>query len=539
MSAGGRLPLSLAVPAIATAALVTLPLAYLVVRALGGGPEAWAVLARPGTAAVLGRTILLVASVALVATAVGVAMAFLVTRTDLPGRRWWTVAAALPLVVPSYVAALALIAAFGPGSPLAGAVDSLPGVEGAPDVFGYPGALLALTASTYPYVFLLTAAALRRVDPAVEEAARSLGRSAFDTFRSVTLPLVRPSVLAGALLAALYTLSDFGVVSLMRHDVLTRVIFTQYRTLFDRTPAAVLGLVLVALTVLILVLEARARGGARPAGPPSGRPATIHALGRWRLPALAFCAVVVGLGLVAPVVVLVGWAAFGGARVDGAALLEPAVTSLGLGLGAAVLAVLAALPLALLAVRSPRGLTRALERVAYTGNALPGVVVALGLVFFAVRYAVPLYQTVPLLVFAYLVRFLPQALGGAHSALLSVGSRLEEAARGLGRGPAGAFAAVSLPLLLPGLAASAALVFLSTVKELPATLLLRPTGLDTLATEVWTETSTAAYAEAAIPALALIVLCAPVILALLGAPERRLEPGRPGAAPARRLVEQA
>jgi iron(III) transport system permease protein len=519
--------------------LVTLPLAYLVVRSAEGGAAAWEVLTRPGTLAVVARTVVLVASVAVCATAIGVAMAWLTTRTDLPGRRAWALAAALPLVIPSYVAALALIAAFGPGSPVVAALGGLPGIGDGADVFGFPGALFALTASTYPYVYLLTAAALLRVDPALEEAGRSLGRTALGAFRAVTLPLVRPAVLAGALLASLYTLSDFGVVSLMRHDVLTRVIFQQYRTLFDRTPAAVLGLTLVALTVLILVLESRARGRARSPGPASGRPPVTHGLGRWKLPAVAFCAVVVGASLVAPVAVLVGWAVVGGARVEAAALLEPALASLLLGAGAALLALAAAMPLALLAVRWPHRLTRGLERLAFIGNALPGVVVALGLVFFAVRYAIPLYQTVPLLVFAYLVRFLPQALAGTHAALAAVGPRLEEAARGLGRGPARAFAAVSLPLLAPGLAASAALVFLSTVKELPATLLLRPTGLDTLATEVWTETSTAAYAEASVPALALIVLSAPVVLALLAAPRRRRGASPEPAAPGTRLVEPA
>ncbi|HLL86680.1 MAG TPA: ABC transporter permease subunit, partial [Thermoleophilaceae bacterium] len=332
------------------------------------------------------------------------------------------------------------------------------------------------------------------------------------------LPAARPALGAGALLAALYTLSDFGVVSLMRHDVLTRAIFQQYRSLFDRTPAAVLGLLLVALTVLVLVLEARARGRASPrAAPAAPRPAPALRLGRWRAAALAGCATVVGLGSVLPVGVLASWAARApGEGIDLASgLLAPAAGSLGVSVAAAALAVAAALPVALLAVRSPRRWTHALERLTYGANALPGVVVALALVFFAARYAGAVYGTLAVPLFAYVVRFLPQALSGARTALAAVNPRLEEAARALGRGPRAAFAAVTVPLAAPGLLAGAAIVFLSTMKELPVTLLLRPIGFDTLATEVWSATSVSSYARAAPAALLLMAASALIVLRMV------------------------
>ena len=505
----------LAVAAAVVAAAASLPLVYLVVRAASGGPAAWEVLWRAQTVATVGRTIVLVAAVTAAATLVGGALAWLVERTDLPLRRVWAVAAALPLVVPSYVAALALLATVGPGGALA---ESLPTGARLPDVTGFPGSALALTLATYPYVYLLASAALRRADPALEEAARGLGRSPVAVAREVTLPAARPALGAGALLAALYTLSDFGVVSLMRHDVLTRVIFQQYRSLFDRTPAAVLGLVLVVLTALVLVLEVRARGrAAAEAAPAAPRRAAPLALGPWRWPALAGCAAVVGLALVLPAAVLVLWALRGaddGLSLAGA-LLAPAAGSLGVSLLAALAAVAAALPVALVAVRSPRRWTLALERLAYGANALPGVVVALALVFFAARYGGPLYGTLALLLFAYVVRFLPQALSGARTALVGVNPRLEEAARALGRGPRAAFAAVTVPLAAPGLLAGAALVFLSTMKELPVTLLLRPIGFDTLATEVWSATSVSSYSRAAPAALLLIAASAPIVLRMV------------------------
>jgi len=228
-----------------------------------------------------------------------------------------------------------------------------------------------------------------------------------------------------------------------------------------------------------------------------------------------FCSSVAALALVVPLAVLCYWAARAVSGDDGGAWSwSPALNSLGVSLLAAAAAVAASLPVAVLAARYPSGLSRVLERLSYAGNALPGIVIALSLVFFAANYASPIYQTLALLVFAYVVRFFPQALAGSHSALARVSPRLEEAGRSLGRRPATVFGRVTLPLLTPGLLAGAALVFLSTMKELPATLLLRPIGFDTLATEIWRYTSVASYSRAAVPALLLVVVSAPLVFLL-------------------------
>jgi iron(III) transport system permease protein len=509
-----RPPAVLLLVAGAIVALVALPLAYLVLRVAEGGEQAWDVLLSGDLVELIGETGVLVVAVTTTAVAVGVPLAWLTTGTDLPWRRVWATAAALPLVIPSYVAALVFLAAFGPRGLIQRLLEAPLGVERVPEIYGLPGAWLALTVATYPYVFLLAAAALRDLDPALEEAARSLGRTRFETFRRVTLPVIRPSVAAGALLVALYTIADFGVVSLMQYDSLTRAIYLQYRALFDRTPAAVLALVLVALTAVILVLELRARGRGRlhraSAGTP--RPPTPVPLGAWRAPALAFCAAVVGIALVLPLGVLGYWASRAFRADDSVAWSwQPAANSLTVSVVAAGAAIAASLPVAVLAGRYPTQLTRGLERLSYAGNALPGIVVALSLVFFAANYAAPVYQTMALLVFAYVVRFFPQALAGSHAAVLRVSPRLEEAGRSLGRGPITVFARITAPLVAPGLLAGSALVFLSTMKELPATLLLRPIGFETLATEIWRYTSVASYSRAALPALLLIVLSAPLL----------------------------
>jgi iron(III) transport system permease protein len=512
-----RPPLLLAGAALVLVALVALPLVYLAVRAGSGGADAWRILGRGRLLELVGHTLLLVGAVTGAAVGIGGPPAWLVVRTDLPGRRFWGVAAALPLVVPSYVAALVLLAAFGPRGLVQQVLERPFGIERVPDIYGFPGAFLALTLSTYPYVYLLTGAALRDLDPALEEASRGLGRSGLETFRRVTLPVLRPSIGAGALLVGLYTLSDFGAVSLMQYRSLTRAIFLQYKSLFDRSPAAVLGLVLVALTAVVLVLEVWTRGRARyhRVSPGTSRPPGRLRLGGWRWPAASFCGLVVGFGLCLPLAVLGYWLERSFSLGQGfSGAWQPALNSILVSALAAGAAALAAVPVALLAVRYPARWTAALERLSYGTNALPGIVIALSLVFFAANYASPVYQTLALLVFAYVVRFYPQAVAGAHAAFLSVSPRLEEAARGLGRSPWRAFVSVTAPLAAPGLLAGAALVFLSTMKELPATLLLRPIGFETLATEVWTATTVSFYSRAAAPALLLILFSAPFVYLL-------------------------
>jgi iron(III) transport system permease protein len=508
-SAGRRPPFALALAATVVVALLLLPLAYLVIRVAGGG-QVLDVIWDESTLDLVVNTVLLVGGVVVAAIVVAVPTAWLVTRTDLPGRRVWAVATALPLVIPSYVAAFCLLGFFGER----GLLQQALGVERLPDPTGYWGAVAALTLSTYPYVFLLTQASLRGLDPSLEEAARGLGVTRARALARVTLPTVRPSIALGSLLVALYVLSDFGVVSLMRYDSLTRAIYLQYRSLFDRTPAAVLALVLVGLTAIALAFElrARARGRLWRAGPGTARRLRPVELGRARYAALAWCTLVTGVFLVLPASVLGYWLAHGIANDRELEMpWREAMHSLGASGFAAVVTLAAALPIAVLVARYPSRLSRLLERLAYAGNALPGIVIALSLVFFAARYASPVYQTLALLVFAYAVRFFPQALSGLDTGLARVGPRVEEAARGLGRGPIATAWLVTVPLVRSGALAGAALVFLSAMKELPATILLRPIGFDTLATEIWGATQVGAYSQAAVPALLLVVLSAPVL----------------------------
>ncbi len=486
-----------------------LPLIYLVLRAAGADRDAWQGLFSLRTAEVLLRTVGLAAGVTLAAIALSLPLAWLTTRSDLPLRRFWTVVTALPLVIPSYIGAYLFVAALGPRGMLQGWLEPRLGIERLPDLYGLPGALIVLTLFTYPYLLLLLRAAFLRLDPALEAAARSLGHGPWSTFRRVTLPQLRPALAAGSLLVSLYVLRDFGAVSILRYDTLTRVIYVQYRSAFDRNSAALLALLLAVVAALVLSMERGAERRARyhRSSAQSSRRASPVRLGRWRWPALAFCSAVTLAGLILPAGILGWWLWRGlaaGERLPdaGAALMGSATA----GVLAAVATLAASLPVALIGARRRGRAARWLLRLAWTGYALPGIVVALGLVFFGVRYARPLYQTLPLLVVAYVILFLPQAVAALRASLLQVQPSLEEAARTLGRRPAAAFRAVTLPLVTPGIAAGTALVFLTAMKELPATLILSPIGFETLAMRVWSAVSEAFFARAALPALLLVLL---------------------------------
>ncbi|HEX9924374.1 MAG TPA: iron ABC transporter permease [Anaerolineae bacterium] len=519
-----RVPLFLWCAAALVSALAILPLGYLVLRAAGAGyGKVWDILLRPRTHEIFLGSAGLAGAVTLASVVIGVLLAWLTVRTDLPGRKFWAVATVLPLVIPSYVGAFTLISAFGPRGFVQGWLEPL-GVERLPSIYGFPGALLALTLFTYPYILLSVRAGLRGLDPSLEDAARSLGRSSFQTFREITLPHLRPSVLAGALLVALYTLSDFGAVSMLRFDSFTRAIYMQYRASFDRSTAAVLALLLVGLTLIILIFEHRMRGRARYYRSSAGtvRPCPPVKLGHWRWPALVFCTLIVLLGLVTPLLVTGFWLVRG---VSAGEILQfrPDIvfnSLLGSGL-AGFVAILAAIPVTVLAVRFPGRVSRWLERGTYIGYALPGIVIALSLVFFGANFALFLYQTMFILVFAYVVRFLPQAVGSTRASLLQVSPRLEEAARNLGRTPIQTLSSITVPLIRPGLLTGLALVFLTAMKELPATLILGPTGFSTMATRIWNASTEAFFAQASVPALLLVMVSAVAVWLILSQEERK------------------
>lgn len=508
-------PLFLVGAASLTAVAIALPLTYLVIRTAGVGKEQlFSLVSRPRTLAVLLNSVGLAFASTLFSAAIAVPLAFLTLRTDLPWRRFWLIATILPLAVPDYVGSFALIAAFGPkGSLLQLWLEPL-GLQELPEIYGWTGAILGLTLFSYPYLLLSVQAGWQGIDPGIEEVARSLGYNQRETFFRIILPALRPSIVAGGLLVALNALQDFGTTSVMRFDTFTRAIFLQYRYTFDRNQAAALALMLVSLVLLLLWLEykARSRAGYYSRTAKFYRlPAPIH-LGIWKVPAILFCLAVVSLGLVLPIGVILFWLVRGlintgtGEIVSLANVMQLAWHSMIAAGLAAIISTLCALPVAILAVRFPSRISTAIERTSYVGFGLPGIVVALSLVFWGANYLPWLYQTLPMLVFGYLVLFVSQSVGTVRSSLLQVNPQLEESAQSLGRTEWQTLREITLPLVSPGVLSGAALVFLTAIKELPATLLLAPIGFNTLATHIWKATESVSYSDAAAGALVMLVI---------------------------------
>jgi iron(III) transport system permease protein len=461
----------------------------------------------------LWRTIQMSVIVSVATGVVGTGLAWLLVRTDVPFARVWRVLAPLPLVFPSFIGAAAFIAGLAPD----GAIRSALSVVGydAPRRFrGLGASCFVLTAFTYPYVYLPVAARLSRLPPSIEESARLLGDRPARLFLRIVMPSIRGSVLGGMLIALLYSLSEFGAVQLLGFDTLTRVVYAS--RLVDRAQSFAAATLLLVLAVVAVTIERRLRGSLQHSAPIGLRRNVPVALGRWRIPAMASVAAVVFVSLVAPVISLGQWAWRGLEQNDSpvaalgdelAELRDPAWSTAWLGIIAAIVAVVVVLPAALLTVRHRSRLAPPVTAAVLAGFAVPGVVIALSLAFWAlnVPYFDRLYQSTPLLISAYVVHFGAQAMRSTEVAVATVPRRVRESARLLGASPLRRAVTVDLPLMRPGLLAGAGLVLLSTVKELPATLLLAPIGLETLATRVWGAFEGGFLAEAGLVSIVLVL----------------------------------
>ncbi|MGH3675257.1 MAG: ABC transporter permease [Mycobacterium sp.] len=483
----------------ALVAATFIPLGYVVWGAISvGWTRAYELVVRPRVGELLFNTVALVALTVPLCVVIGVGVAWLVERTDLPGRSFWRPLFVAPLAVPAFVNSYAWV----------GVIPSLHGL--------WAGVLI-ITLSYFPFMYLPVAATLRRLDPAVEESARALGSDTTGVFFRVVLPQLRLAILGGSLLIGVHLLAEFGAFAMIRFNTFTVAIFQQFQVTFDGAAGSMLAGVLVLLCLLLLVAEASARGHTRYARIGSGAPraAAPILLRRNTIPALAALIGLAVLALGVPVWTILRWLWIGGTEVW---LLGEIGTALGQTIGlaaaAAILTTVLAFPVAWVAVRSSGLLARVVEGANFVTSSLPGIITALALVTVAIHVARPLYQSVALIVFAYVLLFMPRALVNVRAGLAQVPTSLEEASRSLGNSASATFLHVTLRLTAPAAAAGASLVFVAVATELTATLLLAPTGTRTLSMLFWSYSSELDYAAAAPYALVLVVLAIPVTLVL-------------------------
>jgi iron(III) transport system permease protein len=487
-------PWALLALSVAVAVVLVAPLCFLLIEAHGAGASTILdLIFRSLTASLLWNTVRLTVVVTVLCAVIGTAAAWFIERTDLPGRRVWAVLVVVPLAIPDFVVS------FGWAS-LSTWVQ------------GFRGAVLVMTLAVYPLVYLPVAASFRGADPGQEEVARSLGAGRLQTFWRITLGQARTAILGGCLLVALVILAEYGAFEILGYQTFTTEIFTEFNVSFNVPTASALSLVLVLLSLVVLSGEGLARGRRRVSrsGPLAQRVVAPRRLGRARIPVLAGFALLVALALGVPVGAAVYWILESGrGYLTGVSLLDATWhTALYSGL-AALLASAMALPVALLAVRYRGRAYQLLERSTYLVLAMPGLVIAFALSYFCERYANGfLYQSAPLLVLAYAILFFPLALVCVRASVAQAPPALEDVARSLGQRRLAVLRRVTLPLIGPGLAAAFCLVFLSAVTELTATLILIPTGVQTLATQFWAYQQNLAYGQAAPFALAIIIIAA-------------------------------
>ncbi len=481
---------------VALVLLVALPLVFLIVRATSVAPNTTIeFISSSATWYAIAKTIGLAVLVATVCATLATPLAWLTRCTDLPGRRWFRVLLVLPLAIPSYVSGFVVLLLFAPG-----------GWFPVFDVYGWAATVLAL-GFTYPLCLLTVDASLARIDPKQWESARSLGCRPWFAFWRILFPQLRPAIAGGGLLVGLYSVGDFGAVSLLRFESLSYLVYLRFQSLVDRQEAVLLSLILILVAVVLVVVFAKIGGQTfsnlskpKQDWPQSG-------LGKWRWPAFGFCTLVTVCGVFLPIGVVTAWLIRG--LLHGQEISFPlieATRSLLLGSLTAIVIVTIAFFPTLIQHFSPHPRRKWMTTLVHLGYALPGIVVALSLVSFAATWAHPLYQSIALLIAAYVIRFIPLTVHALDDTIAAQSKSPYWAARSLGCSQAGALLRIVVPNAKPAIIAGLLAVFISVVKELPATLILSPLDFPTLATQIWSLTEDAYFAAAAPPVLLLLGL---------------------------------
>jgi iron(III) transport system permease protein len=519
--------------ALATGVLLALPVALIVSSLFRGGGDTWSHLLETGLMRYTGNTAVMLLIVACGVISMGVLSAWLITVYRFPGRDTLQWALMLPLAMPAYVMAYAYTDWLQFSGPVQAALREITGWEARdywfPEIRSLGGAAAMLAFALYPYVYLIARTAFNELPRSAVEAGRLAGYGPWGAFFRVAVPLARPAIAAGASLALMETLADFGTVSYFAVEVFTTGIFKAWLSMGDSVAAAQLSTCLLAFVVVLLALERVNRGRAAYYGVAPRKSAPLHPLRGWAAAAAAAaCGAPVVFGFALPALLL-GRLAWNEQGTSAARLLALVANSFSLAALTALLAVLLAVVMAYAARLSGSRAVRAVNRWVSLGYAVPGAVIAIGVLVplarfdnllagwleqtFGAKTGLLLTGTVAALVYAYLVRLLAVALQTTEAGLAKITPSMEDAARSLGATPARTLVRVHVPLLAPTLATAALLVFVDVLKELPATFALRPFNFDTLAIEAYNLAKDERLAEAGIPSLVIVAAgLLPVIL---------------------------
>jgi iron(III) transport system permease protein len=523
----------------AVAFLVLLPLSVLLLSWGEVDGEIWSHLWETQMPRLLGNTLVLVTGVSVGVTVIGVSLAWLTSLCEFPGRRWLDWALMLPFAVPAYVLAFVFIGLFDFSGPVQTLLREWFGSGlRLPRVRSTGGVITVLVLVFYPYVYLLARAAFLAQGKGLMEAARVLGQSPWQAFWHVALPMARPAIGAGLALAVMETLADFGAVAVFNFDTFTTAIYKTWYGFFSLSSAAQLASVLLLGVCLVLYGERRARGASRPASERPRGKALYHLHGIKALAATAWCSLVFACAFVIPMLQLLVWFWQRGRFDLDERYAGLILHTLYLGGMAALLTVCVALLLAFARRLAPARPVRAAVGLANLGYALPGSVLAVSLMlafsYLDKHLVIPLsgwlggagkpllLGSLGALLLAYLVRFMAVAYGPLENGLARIRPSLPEASRSLGVGGPALFFRVYLPLLVPGTLSAALLVFVDVLKEMPATLLMRPFGWDTLAVRIFEMTSEGEWARAALPALTLVLVGLLPVIGLIRRSARRI-----------------
>jgi len=439
----------------------------------------------------------------------GLLISIILVRFNIPGSKILFTLSVLPLVIPSYIGALTYVSAFSPKG-LFVQLFSRVGINEIAGIDGFFGSWLVLTLFTYPYVVLICSSALRNLDSTVEDAARSLGKNRFNVYTQVVIPRLKKSIIFSGLLVGLYVISDFGAVSLMRYSTLTKAIYSYYEFNINGDPVIFYSSILIVLALLISFIQ-RGSEEARSAKV-SGTPKISEKTNlspRSKVLIYTFLSLVIFSGLILPISVLSYWLIRGlSAGNSVRAVFGGVVGSLSVSLLAALFSVIVSTPIIIMVSQYRSKFGNVLERIMLALYGLPHISVGVAILFITIKIFPSIYQSFTALIISYLIVFLPQAIGAGQASMEQVKSNYLDASAGLGMSKLKSFYRITLPLIYRGLFAGGALVFLSTMKELPQTLLLRPTGLNTMAIDIWSYASEGLFTQAAFSSFILLAISA-------------------------------